>query len=308
MRLGFAGPIVRVDPIVIVFTADTTFDKTAYPDYTNYDVIAIGGGGGRGGGYHGGDSIYPEDTTIRTIGGEGGGGGFHRLRGLLEVLDDSISITVGGGGSAGTDVTSDPAGSTTDGGDGGTSWFSDFCVASGGKGGKRATTDSIDTNLYADGGDGGLGGQSVAGFGAKGGVAGFVYDPDTFGHTAGKPGGDGIFTIGPYEFEPGYSTVNGYIGAGGGGGAGGIGKVISPSTTWEATFPLPTAGGKGSYDSDQAIFGPGGDPKLYTASGNPIKIVPGFAGGARISLLNRSNKVYGNSGQPGVVALRLTKE
>jgi hypothetical protein len=298
MRLVLGGPIAKTDPVVLVFTGSTTFDKTLYSDYTNYDVIAIGAGGGRGGGCEGADTNTPANT-VRNYGGAGGGGGFHRVRGLLEVLGDSIDVTVGTPGSDGTDGTDGT--DTTNGTDGTYSSFGDFCMASGGKGGKKVVSCSIDENMENDGGNGGLGGQIVAGHGAIGGVAGFV-DPED---SPAAKGMDGLLYTGPYEFTTGSFTAEGLVGEGGGGGTGGI-AFIPPAEDWRGHIPWATEGGRGSYNSDEAVFGSRGypflDPDHYMAIG------PGSAGGARITPLNRSTKTYGKSGEPGVVAIRLTKE
>ena len=97
MRLSLKGSLPQLRPRIFIFTESGTFDKTLYPDYTNYDVIAIGAGGGPGGGYHGLDSEH-SDRDVRNFGGQGGGGGYHRVQGLLEPLGDTIDIVVGAPG------------------------------------------------------------------------------------------------------------------------------------------------------------------------------------------------------------------
>lgn len=296
MRIAFAGPITRLDPVVLVFTASTTFEKASYPGYIYYDVIAIGAGGGRGGGCSGEDT-HTSDILIRNFGGAGGGGGFHRVQGLVEILDDSIEIIVGDPGADGTDDT-DP-GSTTDGEDGGFSQF-DFCGASGGLGGKRAVSCSISENMEADGGDGGLGGQTDAGYGGAGGICGKV-DPR---QRPGTNGRDGALRLGPIEFREDEFTAGGWIGAGGGGGPGGIAMSPNPFTEWSGHVPFARSGGNGSYDSDELVFGSGGAPTLELE--HYMQIIPGIGGGARITPLNRLTKMYGGGGQPGVVAIKLS--
>src|SRR5262245_42555540 len=189
MRFELSGSVVQPDPVVIKFSVSQTFDLAQYKamGYTHFDVICIGAGGGMGGGI----DTANTGTLVRNYGGAGGGGGFHRVRGLLSALPDSIPVVVGAGGSLGTEHASNPA-STTDGGDGGYSAFNDpTCRASGGKGGKRAQSNSTTVTTQANGGDGGLGNRTAAGGGAAGGTAG---TPTATGPgTAGVAGADGTF-------------------------------------------------------------------------------------------------------------------
>jgi hypothetical protein len=302
-RISLKGSIPQTSPKIFIFKADGTFDKTLFPEYTNYDVITIGGGGGRGGGYYGIDSNHATHT-IRTFGGEGGGGGFHRVRGLLSALDATIDYTVGVLGAAGVDK--DDLGTITDGADGTASIFGGFASASGGKGGKKSISDSLDDPTTADGGDGGLGGQGVAGYGAKGGIAGIVDDPEAMGNTPGTNGEDGYLREGPFEFTPGYFTNLGLVGAGGGGGTGGGAQLITGDTAWSAQFPFPTSGGVGSYDIDELVYAAAGVPTVDPDTG--LVTVSGKAGGARATPITNSWTPYGNSGHDGIIVLRLTVE
>lgn len=289
MRLELAGSLIHPDPLVIKFESNQNFDVQKYLDlgYTHFDVICIGGGGGMGGGI----DTAGTGTLVRNYGGAGGGGGFHRVRGLLSALPSSVPVVVGAGGTLGTEHASNPA-STTDGGDGGHSSFNgDTCKASGGKGGKRAQSNSLTVPTQAHGGEGGLGNRIAAGGGAAGGTAG---DPDDPGPgIPGTPGADGT-----------YGTVIYHIGQGGGGGAGGVGKYGSDGTPRNAA----TNGGRGSYNpGDTSVYGPGNIPSTDTDSG-AASIVPGAAGGAKASPLNKLPYVYGRSGEPGAIVLRLTAE
>lgn len=289
MRFELAGSLVRPDPLVLKFTADQNFEVADYIElgYTHFDVICIGGGGGEGGGINTANT----GTLIRNYGGEGGGGGFHRVKGLLSALPVSPTpcpIVVGTGGSIGADHASNPA-LTTDGGDGGASTFNGTtCRASGGKGGKRAQSNSLTVTTDADGGDGGVGNRSISGGGALGGQAG---TPTSTGPgTPGTNGQDG--------------TLFQNVGKGGGGGAGGVGKYGSGGTTLNAA----TAGGRGSYNpGDTSVYGPSGLPSDDPDSGSG-NIRPGVASGAKASPLNGLPTVYGKSGEPGIVIVRLTVE
>ena len=293
MRLELAGTLVRPDPLVLRYTANQNFVPAGYIDlgYTHFDVICIGAGGGLGGGI----DTANTGTLIRNTGGAGGGGGFHRVRGLLSALPASCPIVVGAGGVMGTEHASNPA-LTTDGSDGGYSSFNGAtCRASGGKGGKRAQSNSGTIPTQAHGGEGGIGDRTAAGGGAAGGVAGTPADPPN-PYVAGTPGADGTF----------FSN----IGKGGGGGAGGVGKYGA------ATPNIPaTAGGRGSYNpGDTSVYGPGGPPVQGSVSGVQA-IIPGFASGAKASPLTGLPTVFGQSksitpfnGNPGIVVIRLTAE
>lgn len=292
MRLELAGSLVLPDPLVLRFVVNDDLDILEYTElgYTHFDVICIGGGGGMGGGI----DTANTGTLVRNYGGAGGGGGYHRARGLLSALPTECEIIVGTGGELGTEHPSNP-GFTTDGDDGGFSSFNDdTCRASGGKGGKRAQSNSLTVTTQAHGGEGGLGDRIIAGGGAEGGVAG---TPTPEG--PGTPGVNG--TDGTYNLD---------IGEGGGGGAGGVGKYGSGGTTCNAA----TNGGRGSYNpADNSVYGPGDTPGDDPGSSSS-KIVPGGASGAKASPLNGIPTVFGQSkgervvSSPGIVVLRLTAE
>lgn len=284
MRLELSGSLVRPDPVVLTYFSDSTFDTLSLIElgYTHFEVICVGAGGGRGGGINTANT----GTLIRNYGGSGGGGGYHRTRGLLSALPNSCAVSVGSAGAPGTEHASNPA-LTTDGGDGEASTFNtNTCRASGGKGGKRAQTNSSIVSTLANGGDGGLGNRVIAGGGAVGGVAGI---PTATG--PGTPGTNG---------EDG--TIFNNIGKGGGGGAGGVGK-------WTGiTCNAGTSGGRGSYNpGDPAVYGPGEPSNDDTPSG-AANIVPGRASGAKAAPLNSLPSVYGKSGSDGIVIVRLTAE
>jgi hypothetical protein len=290
MRLELAGSLVHPDPVVLMYTANATFDVLKYRDlgYTHFDVICIGAGGGMGGGI----DTANTGTLIRSYGGAGGGGGFHRVRGLLSALPDTCPIVVGVGGAPGTEHASSPT-STTNGGDGGASTFNNTtCRASGGEGGKRVQSNSLTVTTLANGGDGGVGNRVNPGGGGTGGGAGV---PSATGPgTPGLVGQDGTF----------FSN----IGKGGGGGAGGVGKYGG------ITCNAATAGGRGSYNpGDTSVYGPSDAPDNDPNTG-ATSVRPGGASGAKASPLTGLPTVYGKSkgerliGDPGVVIVRLTTE
>src|SRR6202008_3181072 len=110
-------------------------------------------------------------------------------------------IVVGVAGAAGDDLFSDSGDesdiSTTDGENGGNSSFNgdSCCVASGGEGGKRVYSATLDISPNSDGGDGGLGGISEDGWGGKHGIAGTF---DDIGPDAPVDAEDGFLIKGPY--------------------------------------------------------------------------------------------------------------
>jgi hypothetical protein len=290
MRLELSGSLVKPEPLIVAFAANGNFVPAPYIEqgYTDFDVIAIGGGGGTGGGI----DTANTGTQVRNFGGGGGGGGLHRVQGLLAALPVSCPVVVGAGGGVGLEHASNPA-STTDGVDGGYSSFNGTtCQASGGKGGKRAQSNSLTVTTQANGGDGGAGNRLIAGGGAPGGVAG---TPTATGPgVAGTSGTDGSW--------------NGIVGLGGGGGAGGVGKYGSGGTMLNAA----TAGGRGSYDlNNTSVYVPGTDPSNDPVSGS-LLIMPGGAGGGKAAPLTSLPTPYGQSqgkrlpGLPGIVMLRLT--
>lgn len=279
MRFSLAGSLIQPDPVVLRLTSNQNLDVKKYKDlgYTHFDVICIGAGGGRGGGI----DTANTGTLVRSYGGAGGGGGFHRVHGILSALPDSVPIVVGAAGTLGAEHASNPA-NCTDGGDGGGSSFNaTTCRASGGKGGKKVGSNAwpASTNV-ANGGDGGVGNRIVAGGGALGGTP-------TTSTVVGASGVDG--------------TIFQNVGKGGGGGAGGVGKYPAPGVTGLGA----TAGGRGSYNpGDTSVYGPGDPPGDDAASGSK-GIVPGGASGAKAAPVNGLPTVYGHSGQPGVVFVRL---
>lgn len=178
----------------LVFTSETPM----------IDVFLVGGGGG-GSGHHGNASYDA-----------GGGGGYTTTqKGFTPTLNESYTITIGGGGSAG------PA--WTAGGNGGATSAFGFSAA-GGKGGSSS------------GGDGGSGG----------GYNGYVGGSDGSNGSGNSPGkGQGTTTR-----EFGESTGTLYSGGGGGsgksGGAGGGGGGDISNWTGDDTDPYKYySGGKG---------------------------------------------------------------
>jgi hypothetical protein len=299
MRINFAGSLTILNPIVLVFTADGAFSAAPYlaAGYSVFEAMCIGGGGGRGGNYFGKDFNHTANT-LHIYGGEGGGGGSQHVKGVLSALPDPCGVVVGAAGTAGTDRLTDSTVEydvpTTDGGDGGHSSFNDgalpTCRASGGKGGKRVYTATVDIDPASDGGDGGAGNSTTAGGGGTGGLAGTL----TSSPFPEPPVSPGVGTL-----IGGVGTLVGAVGKGGGGGPGGMG-IIAPVA---AQRIKATKGEKGSYNpSDQSVMDTGGPLNLDTG----LEIWPGAGGGARVTPLNDSIYVYGRGGVAGIVVVRLT--
>jgi hypothetical protein len=283
MRLELSGSIIRAEPRVKHL--NTGFIPAVWLDlgYTNFDVICIGGGGGRGGGI----DTANTGTKIRNYGGEGGGGGYQRVQGLLSALPSFCPVVVGDAGALGTEHVSN-ATLTTDGEDGGYSTFNDdLCQASGGKGGKRAQSNSATALTFAHGGDGGIGNRITAGGGAAGGVCG---DPEDVISTA-TDGEDG--------------TIIDDIGHGGGGGAGGIAEYHTPDGI---SYLEATAGGWGSYLPDDVMVAGNGEDAQQDPGTEVDAIKPGRGGGANASPLTGLPYNYGQAGAPGAVIIYLTSE
>lgn len=287
MRLEFGGGINQPEPLTLVFRTSNTFDTSDYIDlgYSHYDITCIGAGGGRGASI---DNGRVDVVPIRAYGGAGGGGGYHRVRGLLSSLPDSCAIVVGEKGSEGTWEESDGEGEA-----GGYSSFnSTTCRASGGLGGKGFEEDlGISSPSTADGGAGGIGNSITAGGGGAGGEAG-TSSPTPTSSNVGTPGENGL--------------LNENVGKGGGGGAGGVGvyEEYAESTSDFASLKA-SAGGSGSY-GDSSVSSPGGFPSDDFELDPGVTIVPGVAGGARVSYLGAAD--FGKSGEDGIVVIRLTSE
>lgn len=146
----------------------------------------IGGGAGSGGGRRGASGSF------RGGGAGGGGGGFSSDSNPATQFDTTETVTVGGGGTPGSQATAN----TTDGGAGGAG--GDTSMTATGTGG---------STLTANGGAGGSGGSTSGGTGGAGG-AGTTEN--------GGTGANGNAT----SVNPGGSSSTKMAGAGGGGGWG----------------------------------------------------------------------------------------
>lgn len=355
IELGGFGDPIPLEALVDLSLDDTfpslvfnlpdgsPFDKTDYAGvgYTHYEAWCIGAAGGRAGRLRHRDALV---SAITSQGGGGGGGGLHHVSGLLSDLLTLTPVVVGVAGADGADG-ADTVNEATEqpgnpGSDGGYSAFGSVCEASGGKGGLvtgaryGGTTVPIPGGSYyvwrlqlrpgGDGGEGGIGGQTVPGGGAAGGshMVHFV------------PGFTGLQTRGYYDLiAPVLGSWDGEsIGEGGGGGRGGTHTILSshippradPSVSWGAAWPpdvyanhetnlwYATAGAKGSFNfADTSHYGNGqpaslSEPILIDVLTTPGRlIVPGGGGGGRVNEMLRYGSFATGFSPNGCVVIRL---
>lgn len=124
----------------IKYTTSFTFEKAVYADMRLMRVITVGGGGAGGG-------AQPASAGNHSKGGGGGGGGYAERIVWPHEIADAVTITVGAGG---VGSTAQAAGAS-----GGSSSFGTLVVATGGAGGNTTTNQSL--YVSAPGGDGGVG-------------------------------------------------------------------------------------------------------------------------------------------------------
>ena len=222
------------------------------PSTVEYLVVAGGGGG----------------ATLR--GGGGGAGGYRTATGLSVSNGTPITVTVGGGGTAGT---SSPG--LYLGGDGTNSVFSTITSTGGGGGGHAQGGSGLTGGRYGGSGGGGADGGSGAG-----GTSG-----------QGNSGGNGFsgawsFTSGGGGGGAGASGSNSVSGAGGNGGTGLSSSITGSSVTY--------AGGGGGSSQNAAGTGGSGGGASGVYPGNSGSTNTGGGGGSC-----RDETQYTGTGQPG---------
>lgn len=208
-----------------IFTESGSWTVPA--NVTSATVLVMGGGGGAGG-----------DVAYESSGGfshdaDGGGGGAGRIK--KQVLNvtpgQSITVTIGAGGTAGDSIDSTGTLVGGDGGNGGTTSFGTLLSATGGEGGKGATASTYYNAAAGNGGAGSAGGGGG------------------FGYNKGGNGGNGDY-CGGGGAGSGFSDSACTAGNGGtyGGGGGAIGGTIGTGGTY---------GGKGgsAYQQVNAVAG-----------------------------------------------------
>jgi hypothetical protein len=132
---GLPGPRAEV------FTTSGTFTVPA--GVTACKVTVVGGGGGGGNAYN--------NSTVAP-GGSGGGTAIKWITGLT--AGDTVSVTIGAGGTGGTAYPSTSPGTT-----GGTSSFGTYCSATGGAGGRNSGSPQQGIHLSGQHGGVGTGGD-----------------------------------------------------------------------------------------------------------------------------------------------------
>jgi polygalacturonase len=211
---------VTVNPFTITtLTTSSTSPWTVPPGVTSVQVQLWGGGGGGGG------QLF---TSSGSGGAGGGGGGGYTTATITVTPGNTISFTVGAGGTGGEGKNPGPS----NGGNGGNSTFGSVTAANGGTGGGEATV----PGSGGIAGPGGLGGTYNSGSGAAG----------SGNHSGGGGGSAGTATNG--------NSASGTTGGAAvtGGGAGGNGLTAKGGG---AAGSVPGGGGSGGME----ISGDGGN-------------------------------------------------
>jgi len=255
---------------IITFTSSNTNIVFTTNITVNYIIVGGGGGGGGGGGCENAPNLY-------QIGGAGGGGGGQVLTSNFSpVLYNPYFITIGEGGSGGSN--SDNGRTQTDGLPGTASTITSTSImitANGGLGGQRS-------EIYTENGNGGNSGS-----GGSGGI-GQADSADVDGGSGTNGGGGGGGGQGSGQGGSGststtlvYSYSNSFGAGGGGGGSfggnsgnsyAGSGGVGSNDTKNDGNSATPNYGGGGGG-------GCGGNGTSAYSSGN------GGNGGSGIVIL-----------------------
>lgn len=268
---------------VFYYTAD---DTLVVPSGTTKISIEIQGGGGGGGGGERGSTAGLDGTG--GDGGNGGGSGFYKKSIATVVPSETLTITVGDGGTGGTGETD--VVSQTDGGTGGTSSISGSSSGSiidaiGGSGGGKGPNGT--------GGDGWFGGGEELNSGSPGnGTA--IYN-GTGGGTSNSPasgaGGPDYPSLGLVGGPGGDIFIIPDSDAGGTGGGGG------------ASAPLPYEGSPGNggdgADEETNAVSPADAVQLGSGGGG------GGGGGGSTSSSNLGNGADGGAGGGGYVTIIL---
>jgi hypothetical protein len=237
---------------------------------SSISAVVIGGGGGGAGHMVSGTNPYPQtqgsvDITNTGSGGGGGGGAVAWAESIPVTAGETLSITVGAGGSAGTAI-------QENGGNGGESNIrrsSTKLLAAGGGGGGKQTWATFTPFANSTGGNtdnGGAGGSNR------------VYDATTTaaGNTGGGDGGIGGHTDG--QRGGGGGGAGGYQGSGGSG----AGRVTSN--------PGNGSGGGGGGAHESANF-------YYTSYGQGYYDPTTGGGGGGVGV--NGVGVSGNAGSQG---------
>lgn len=182
----------------VSFTSSDSWEVPA--GVTSIDVIVVGGGGGGGAGRYGGE-INPPTTCFGGGGGGGGGSGYKTEENSVSVTPgQTLTITVGSGGSGGgsggtagssggaSSITGDGVSVSANGGSGGGSGSKGVDGGTGGAGGHNGSAGSnggVGNCCALLGGAGGSGGAAIYSTYGAGGGGGHGYDTYSNGCTGG---------------------------------------------------------------------------------------------------------------------------
>ena len=274
--VDIAGVTHRIHMFKNVGNTTLTFSKGGEVEYL---IVAGGGGGG--------------SSTTNNNDGCGGGGGGGVLQGFTNVLAQSYTISVGGGG-AGVNA------ALTPGGDGGnSSAFSQTAIGGGG----GATQNTAGRNGGSGGGAGNGGGSGPYAGGAGTSGQGFGGgNITTGGNNWVGSGGGGAGSVGrtgdqgsAYQGDGGHGIVSNitgtnvpYAGGGGGGAAGGR---------------LGGGGGNSGYPPPQGGVGGGANGGYETGKAPNGAANTGGGGGGGTG----NTSAWGGDGGSGIVVVRYPK-
>lgn len=242
---------------------DASYEFVPKFDIPDASFLMVGGGGGGGGGY------------ISTLtGGGGGAGGYMNLPASFSA-NQSYSVQVGGGGTAGAEPTAinDTAAIGGDGGDSSLDTNEGTRTVIGGGGGNGVEISGVYT-----GRPGGSGGGGKAG---------------TAGGTTGNPGGASLSTGDAIGFAGQNGGTSSPFVGGGGGGAGGTGTFNTAASSGGPGLQNNILGGS-------AVFYAAGGAGGYVPARNVTTLSTGGSGigGDGGNIYNR-NLIRGRNGQSG---------
>ena len=274
------------------FASSTTWTVPSWAE--RVDVSCIGaGGGGSGGGY----SQYGESTSA----GAGGGSGYINHYGSVSIAAGStISINVGGGGAAGSDLHGN-------GGTGGTSSVSS-AQAGGGAGGYWVSTDKPVRQHGAVGGNGGHGGGGGGCMADTGGAGGWGA-----GGTRGFP----CYWLDGGGPETGNGAIYACVGGGGAYDGANNGLGVGDGKARGRTAAYQNNGGRTTNTGNMYVFADA-NTQRYLGNGGNGGSGNGRYGGDGGYCSGMSGTAYGkggnggsfwaetgNAGQSGLVAIRV---